>query len=205
MRRRIHTETDEPGIHRDTKASESTATVDPPAAEVAVGAMAAEVGRGEAGDQESVSARIADLEGKVKQEHDAYLRALADFQNFRRRSEEQRAEVAQFANRELILGLLPVLDNFERALAAAEKNQSYEAVMGGVGLILRQLQDFLKRHGVEPIEAVGKEFDPEQHEAVARVEDSDHPENTVVDEVQRGYRMHSRVLRPSLVRVARSE
>ncbi len=145
---------------------------------------------------------IKDLEDKYQEERNERLRAIADFQNFRRRSEEQRKEERQFANRELILGLLPILDNFQRALAAAEQNKSYEALVGGVALTLRQVQDFLKKQGVEPIEAVGKEFDPNFHEAVARVEDSEHPENTVVDELQQGYTMHNRVLRPSMVRVA---
>lgn len=152
---------------------------------------------------EGVRTRIAELEKQVEHERNLHLRALADFQNFRRRNEEQRGELGQFANRELILGLLPILDNFERALAAAEKNKSYGALIEGVKLTLRQWQDYLKKHGVEPIEALGKEFDPNVHEAVQRVEDGEHPENTVVDEVQRGYTMHSRVLRPSMVKVAK--
>jgi molecular chaperone GrpE len=146
--------------------------------------------------------RIEELERQVEQEHNLYLRTLADFQNFRRRQEEEVRQIRQFANRELILGLLPVLDNFERALAAAEQSQSYEALVGGVSLTLRQMQDFLKKNGVEAIDAVGKEFDPNFHEAVMRVEDGEHPENTVVEEVQRGYSLGDRVLRPSMVKVA---
>jgi molecular chaperone GrpE len=152
---------------------------------------------------EALRAEVESLKQQVEQERNQYLRTLADFQNFRRRQDEQRGEVSQFANRELILSLLPILDNFERALAASEQNKSYEALVGGVALTLRQLQEFLKRNGVEPIEAVGKEFDPNFHEAVMREEDSDKPENTVVEEMQRGYMMHSRVLRPAMVKVAR--
>src|SRR2546427_4174076 len=140
---------------------------------------------------DSLKARIAELEKQVEDEKNAHLRALADYQNYRRRSDEQRREAQQFANRELVLGLLPALDNFERALAAAEKNQSYDALIGGVSLTMRQIQDYLAKNGVEPIEAVGKEFDPNFHEAVMRVEDSEHPENTVVEEVQKGYKMHN--------------
>lgn len=145
-----------------------------------------------------------ELEKQVEQEKNQGLRTLADFQNFRRRKDEEAREIGQFANRELILGLLPIMDNFERALKSAEQNQNYEALLSGVALTLRQMQDFLKKNGVEPIDSVGKEFDPNVHEAVMRVEDGEHPENTVVDEVQRGYTMHSRVLRPSMVKVARS-
>ena len=156
-------------------------------------------------ETDRLKSRIAELEKQLDQQQDQHLRAIADFQNTRRRLEENKNEAIQFANREVILGLLPILDNFERALAAAEKSQSYEALMGGVALTLRQLQDFLKKNGVEAIAAQGQEFDPNFHEAVARVDDGDHPENSVVEELQRGYTMHNRVLRPSMVKVARSE
>ncbi|MCC6728314.1 MAG: nucleotide exchange factor GrpE [Chthonomonadales bacterium] len=148
-------------------------------------------------------ARVAELEQQVEQERDRALRTQADFQNFRRRIDEQRAEQARFATRELLLGLLPIIDNFERALAASERTSNYEALVGGVSLTLRQLHDFLSRNGVAPIEAMGEEFDPNLHEAVMRVDDSDHPENSVVEELRRGYTMHDRVLRPSMVKVAR--
>lgn len=190
MRRKIHIETQSEAANAPTPQPEATTKA------VAETATEAEIA--------ALRARIEELEKQVEQERGQYLRTLADFQNFRRRNEEQRGELHQFANRELILGLLPVLDNFERALASAEKSQSYEALVSGVTLILRQLQDFLKKNGVEAIEALGKEFDPNYHEAVMRVEDSEQPENTVVDELQRGYTMHSRVLRPSMVKVARS-
>ncbi len=200
MRRKIHIDTEEANI---TATPESETCAD-----VVDGAQVPEAeAEAHQFDQQPIEAlrkQIECLEKQVELERANHLRALADFQNFKRRIEEQRGELAQFANRELILGLLPVLDNFERALAAAEQTGSYEALVSGVGLTLRQLQDFLKKNGVETIEAQGKEFDPEFHEAVARVEDSEHPDNTIVDELQRGYMMHSRVLRPAMVKVARS-
>lgn len=150
---------------------------------------------------EQLEEQVREKEKQIEDEHNQYLRVLAEFKNFRRRSEDQGKEQIQFANRELIIGLLPLLDNFERAIAAAEKNQSFEALIGGVMLTLRQFQDFLKKNGVEPIEAVGKEFDPNLHEAVSRVEDGDAPDNTVVEEFQRGYMMRERVLRPAMVKV----
>lgn len=154
-------------------------------------------------ESEALQAQLAEAEAKVAVEHDQFLRTLAEFQNFRRRSEEQKKEDRDFANRESMLQLLPIIDNFERALAAAETSQSYEALMGGVTLTQRQLMDYLKKNGVEPITAVGEEFDPNFHEAVMRIEDGEHPDNTVVEELQRGYMMHTRVLRPSMVKVAR--
>jgi molecular chaperone GrpE len=149
--------------------------------------------------------KVETLTAQLEQERNQHLRSVADFQNAKRRQESRADEVIQFANRELILGLLPVLDNFERALAASAKNQSYEALVGGVSATHRQLQDYLKKNGVETIESLGKPFDPAQHEAVMRVESEEHPENTVVEELQRGYVMHSRVLRPAMVKVASGE
>jgi molecular chaperone GrpE len=151
---------------------------------------------------EALRAQVEQLSKDRNNERDQHLRTLADFQNFRRRKEEERGADRQFANRELIIGLLPVLDNFERALAAAETTQSYEALVNGVKLTLKQLQGFLSKNGVTPIEAVGQEFDPNYHEAVMRVEGSGLPDNTVVEELQKGYAMNDRVLRPSMVRVA---
>jgi molecular chaperone GrpE len=89
-------------------------------------------------------------------------------------------------------------------MSSASQSQNYEALMAGVTLTHRQLQEFLQKNGVTPIEAIGAEFDPAFHEAVMRVEDGEHPENTVVEELQRGYTMHGRVVRPSMVKVARS-
>ena len=149
-----------------------------------------------------LATRIAELEAALATEKDHSLRTLAEFQNFRRRMEEENRRHAQFANEELVRALLPVLDNFERALAAAEKNHSFESLMGGVTLTHRQLLDLLKKTGVEPIETKGRTFDPNYHEAVERVPESGEPENQIVQELQRGYMMNSRVLRPSLVRVA---
>jgi len=200
MRRKIHLETDEANITATPESLPFTDVVDG----VQVEGVPSDEATGADPESDQLRARVAELEKQVETERGNHLRALADFQNYKRRSDEQRGELNQFANRELILGLLPVLDNFERALSAAEQTKSYEALMGGVGLTLRQLQEFLKKHGVETIDAQGKEFNPEFHEAVARVEDGEHPDNTVVEELQRGYTMHSKVLRPSMVKVARS-
>jgi molecular chaperone GrpE len=153
----------------------------------------------------ALEARVAELEAKCADAENRYLRCLADFQNYRRRAEEQRSEIAQFANREFIIGLLPVLDNFERAVAAANQAQSVEAFADGVTLILRQLTDLLQKAGVTRIEALGQQFDPNFHEAVERIHDGGHPENTIVEEVQPGYVMQGRVLRPSMVKVALPE
>ncbi len=149
--------------------------------------------------------KITELQKQVDTEHDLYMRAIAEYQNFRRRNEEQKKEAISFANSELLRSLLPILDNFERAIASAEKNQAFEALSNGVTLIMRQMQDFLSKNGVEPIESVGEIFDPNLHEAIIRVEDEEHDENTILDEIQKGYTLKGRVLRPAQVRVAVKE
>ncbi len=136
------------------------------------------------------------------EEHDRHLRALADFSNYKRRHQDDYAQAIKFASRELIMKILPVIDNFERAVAAADKNHSFESLAEGVKLTLRQFQDVLSVEGVQPIEAEGKEFDPNVHEAVQRVETNDYPENTIIQEVQTGYVQGEQVVRPSRVVVA---
>lgn len=142
---------------------------------------------------------------RADQEHDRYLRALAEFSNYRRRQEEQAGRLRQAAARDLILKLLNVVDDFERALKAADESSSFEALHNGLELTERKLRDILASEGVEPIEAEGQQFDPLLHEAVMRVEDSEHEDNTVVAEMQKGYTMGGEVLRPSRVMVAMSQ
>ncbi|MBI2844792.1 MAG: nucleotide exchange factor GrpE [Armatimonadetes bacterium] len=139
---------------------------------------------------------------RTKDEHDQHLRALADFSNYRRRQQEEYNRAIQFATQEIILKILPAIDNFERALRSAEQAENFEGLVEGVKLTLRQLRDVIEREGVEPIESVGQEFDPMLHEAVMRVETEEYPENTIVEEVQTGYKQHDRVIRPARVVVA---
>lgn len=151
-----------------------------------------------------IAALTAELEQVRAQKEEAEKRLLyvhAEFQNFRRRKEEEVQSLVKFANAELIRSLLPVLDNFERALQAAEQTRNFDALIGGVSGTMKQLQSALQKVGVTPIEAAGKEFDPNFHEAIGRVPADGHPSNTVAEEVQKGYMLHDRVLRPALVKV----
>lgn len=138
----------------------------------------------------------------VAEEHDRHLRALADFSNYRRRHQDDYNQAAQFASQELILKILPAIDNFERALEATEQNHSYESLLEGVKLTLRQLHDIIEKEGVQPIKSVGEQFDPSMHEAVMRVETDDYPENTIVEELQPGYVQNDKIIRPARVKVA---
>ncbi|MCL6629388.1 MAG: nucleotide exchange factor GrpE, partial [Armatimonadetes bacterium] len=144
-----------------------------------------------------------DAEKRAEKEHENFLRALADFDNYRRRVREEMKQARQLAIEDFLLRLLPVLDNFERAIKAAEEMKDYDALHGGVILILRQLRDVLEKEGVKPIEAEGQEFDPMKHEAVMREDTTEYPDNTIIEEFQRGYMLGEKILRPSMVKVAK--
>jgi molecular chaperone GrpE len=130
-----------------------------------------------------------------------WQRTAADFSNFKRRIEDERAATALFANAILLSRLLAVLDDFDRALDTVPPD-THEAWVEGIRLVERKLRGLLEAEGVTPIEAVGQPFDPNLHEAVVHEDTAEHLDNTVIDEVQRGYLLHERVLRPALVRVA---
>lgn len=144
-----------------------------------------------------------DGERRAKEQlHQQYLRLLADFDNYRRRSRAELASAGQQAQEEMALMLLPVLDNFDRALAAG--GESCDSLRTGMNMICRQLVDTLRQAGLEPIEATGMPFNPEFHEAVASSGDvGDQP--VVLQELRRGYTFKGRVIRPSMVEVGASE
>jgi molecular chaperone GrpE len=127
------------------------------------------------------------------------LRRQAEFDNFRKRSEREKSEFAQYAGMEIVKELLPVLDDFERALKVDAGNTEYER---GVLMIYNRLAEALKKQGLEAIDTAGKMFDPHLHQAVERVETHDAPDNSILGEFQRGYFFKGKMLRPAMVRVA---
>jgi molecular chaperone GrpE len=143
---------------------------------------------------------IEQLREELRREHEMYLRALADFDNFRRRAEGERARAAQSGKRDLILSLLELLDGFERALQHI--GQAPSSVSEGVGAIHRKLLGLLEAQGVTPLTSVGEVFDPALHEAIGSVESDEYAAGAVADEVQRGYVWGDELLRPARVRVA---
>ena len=154
--------------------------------------------------QPPVSNRELDeLRVQLAQANDERLRSLADLQNFRRRGEEERSRIIRDANERLIRELLPILDDFDLGVAAAKQAQSYDQLIGGVEAILRKFNETLGKQGVVPILAVGEKFDPDLHEAVMLDEDSDAPDETITSELRRGFTLNNRVIRPSLVKVAK--
>jgi molecular chaperone GrpE len=143
---------------------------------------------------------IKRLKQELRQEHDMYLRALADFENYRKRIESERTSAAQRGMRDLILSLLEVVDNFELALQHIDDAPA--SLSEGLKAIYRSLQNLLERQGVIPIQSLGQKFDPSLHEAIDSIRSDGYEPGTVTEEVQRGYRWGEKLLRPARVRVA---
>jgi len=143
-------------------------------------------------ERDQLAAEKADLKDRL-------LRALADFDNFRRRAERDRSEYVQFAAMEIVRGLIPILDDFRRATKVESADKEYAK---GVEMIEQRLFEALKKAGLEPIEAAGKLFDPNLHQAVDRVQSEELPDQTVLEEYQSGYNFKGKLLRPAMVKVA---
>lgn len=156
------------------------------------------------GDEQAdaVIARIAELEKLVDEHQQRTLRTQADFDNFRKRTQKEKEELASYASMKLVEQLLPVIDNFERAISASKESGDFESFSKGVDMIFRQFGQLLEQEGVKPIEAVGQPFNPEVHQAVMQVESDEHEEGIVVEELQKGYVMKEKVLRPAMVKVS---
>jgi molecular chaperone GrpE len=169
-----------------------------------ISGQAAGTAAGRRGDQEAPADGDLDALRRERDEYrDLLLRKTAEFDNYRKRVERERRELVQYAASEVFEALLPILDDFERALRAPDGG-STEAFKQGIEMIHKQLLDFLARHGVKPIEAAGADFDPRYHEAITYEERPGHREGEVLEEVRRGYMHGDRLLRPSTVRVAKA-
>ena len=154
------------------------------------------------GELEQLRRELEEKARELEEKNDRYLRVLAETDNARRRAQREREEYLRFANESLIRDLLPVIDDFDRALGAARAAGEAASMVEGIELIQRELLRVLERFGVERYSALGTTFDPKRHEAVSRVVSATEPENTVVGETLRGYLLHGRVLRPARVAVA---
>ena len=149
----------------------------------------------------SLEAKIAELESALAEAKDRHLRLAADFDNYKKRVRQEQLETIQHASTDLIARVLPVLDDLHNVLE--HKPEGIDESWGkGLELSVRKLEEALGTHGLQPIDAVGAQFDPKLHEAVGH-EESREPEDTVVSELRRGYRVRDRVVRPALVKVAR--
>lgn len=187
----------------ETPASDEQEAAEDPVIEAEV--VEEEAGYGEPGHGEEAttggaSPKEAQLAQQLIEEHNRLTLLQADFQNYKRRTEEEKEKTVKFANEKLILSLLNVMDNFERALEATdEKDAFYE----GVAMIQDQLKKVLEEAGLEEIEATGKPFDHDTCDCVAMVEEGDYEPGIVVDTLRKGYRLNDKVIRPAMVRVAK--
>ncbi|WP_285867801.1 nucleotide exchange factor GrpE [Mesobacillus maritimus] len=151
--------------------------------------------------EEANLAKITELEAKLEETENRYLRLQADFDNFRRRSRLDLEASAKYRAQSLVTELLPALDNFERAMQMEVDNEQAKSLQKGMEMVYQGLLTALKNEGVEQIEAVGQEFDPHRHQAVMQDNDENYGSNIVVAELQKGYILKDRVIRPSMVKV----
>lgn len=142
---------------------------------------------------------------EAKTFQDKYLRLAAEFENFKRLAQKQKQEYSQFANESLLKELLPIVDNLERALKCVKEGRTTDGLVQGVELTLKQFTETLARFGVRPIASLGVPFDPTRHQAVAQQASDKAAENTVIEEYQKGYQLHDRILRAAMVVVAAAQ
>ncbi len=150
-------------------------------------------------------AQLAEKEKEATENYDRFLRAMAELDNFRKRTGKEKEELVKFANEELLRDILPLIDNLDRALNHAEASSNFSAFREGLMMARDQLLRTLAGHGLAPIECVNQSFDPNYHEAMMTVESPDHDDNQVVDELEKGYLFHGRLLRPAKVSVCKKK
>ena len=187
-----------PGTEADE--SNPSAQSDGPSSEA--GSDAREPGSTEPGSAEAAEETVESLRAQLQECQDKLLRSQAECANISKRLHQHHAESLRLAGMDLARGLLPVVDSFELTLSSLDKSKADDAVVQGIKLIAGQLTKVLEDHGVQPIEAVGKQFDPTLHEAMMPDQESDLPAGSVTRELQRGYKMKGRVLRAARVAVA---
>ena len=151
----------------------------------------------------TVEERAADAESKYKEMQDRYLRLNAEFDNYKKRMMRENSDRLKYFNMELIKELLPSVDNLERAIShAGDKNSDLENMIEGLQMVYKGMQEAFGKFGVSEIESIGKEFDPNCHQAVGMIESQEVPENHVAEECLKGYYLHDRIIRPTMVRVS---
>ena len=149
---------------------------------------------------------LVQKEGNEKYYKEQLIRMQADFENFKKREDKKKKEFMEYANKDLICRLLSVVDNLERAASYAKNEESHsESIREGVTGILKEFRKILEQEGVRPIKAVGEKFDPYCHEAIMQVESEKFPEDTITEEITKGYYLKSQVIRPSVVKVCKGQ
>lgn len=156
-------------------------------------------------DNSGISIELEACLEEVQEYKDKYLRLNADFQNYKRRTEKEKSEIYQFGSEKLIIDMLPILDNLERAILSfdSEKDEGNNGLLDGIHMVYKQFKGILNKHGVEEIECIDKEFDPNCHHAVIQEEQKDKDSNLVLEVFEKGYKLNSKIIRPSMVKVSK--
>ena len=154
-------------------------------------------------ETEELKKKLEEKEKEAKEHYDRLLRMAADFENYKKRAVREKEEWTKFANEDLIKGILPFIDNLERAVNHSEKTEDFQSLVEGIKLTVQQLLQTLNKFGVSPIESLGKPFNPAVHQAMLLVESDQHEPNQVVEEFQKGYLLNDRLLRPATVSVSK--
>ena len=144
---------------------------------------------------------LEDIKAQLQAKNERLLRLQADFDNFRRRSRQEKDDLANVIKQGIFKGMLPILDNFERALASSNKEENAKGLRAGIEMVYKSLKETLEKDGLQVIETEGKAFDPNFHQAVLRVEDPEKEDGSIAQELQKGYMVHGHVIRPSMVQV----
>ena len=153
----------------------------------------------------SFEEEFAKLKAEYQEQYDQMLRKIAEYDNAKKRAERRAEESSKYAVEGVIKDIIPIIDSVERAIESTNESKDFDALSEGIQLIHKQLLDSLQRRSVNPIEALRENFDPTRHEAIIHVESEEVPENAVIEEFQRGYTLHDRVIRPSMVSVSKGK
>ena len=186
-------------VHIDVKVGETAP--DPPDEQKA---KAPEGEKKEPTPQEKLQEQLAQKTREAAENYDKWLRLMAEFENFKKRTQKEKADLMKFGNESLLRSMLPILDNLERAIDHGKGSKENTSLLEGLEITLRQFLNTLERYGVKPVLARGEVFDPEKHEAVSQQESDEEP-NRVLSEVEKGYLYHDRLLRPARVIVSKEK
>ena len=150
--------------------------------------------------------KLDSLEQEAKENYDRFLRVSAEFENYQKRAAREMNDFRKFANENFVKAMLPVVDNLDRAIESSSNNKhADQSMLEGVSMTLKEILKVFEQFNVKPFESLGKTFDPSLHQAVMQEETEEHPENSVVNELQKGYMMHDRLLRPAMVVVSKAK
>jgi molecular chaperone GrpE len=153
-----------------------------------------------------MEARLESLEQEAKETHDRFLRVSAEFENYKKRAAREMGDFRKFANESFVKAMLSVVDNLDRAIESSSNDKNTNtSVVEGVNMTLREILKVFEQFGVIPFESLGKTFDPGFHQAVMQEENEEYPDNTVLNELQKGYLIHDRLLRPAMVVVSKKK